>query len=254
MRLEGKVALITGGAKGLGAVQARLFAKEGAKVGIADVLESEGRKLEAEIAASDGDAIFIKLDVTREDEWSRAVDAMVNRFGKLNILVNNAGIIRVATIEETSAGDWDQVLEVNAKGVFLGPRAAIPAMRQAGGGSIVNISSIAGLIAHVRLAAYSASKSAVGSLTKCTAVEYAKDGVRANSVHPGPIDNVMVHPGLANESKKRNASRNEMQLIPMGRIGRPEEVAYGVLYLASDEASYVTGSELVIDGGYTVFR
>jgi NAD(P)-dependent dehydrogenase (short-subunit alcohol dehydrogenase family) len=253
MRLEGKVALITGSAKGIGAAQARLFAKEGAKVCIADMLESDGRMLESEINASGGNAIFTELDVTSEDNWTRAIDTVVNYFGRLNVLVNNAGIIRIGRIEETSAEDWDKVFDVNAKGVFLGTKASVPAMRKAGGGSVVNISSIAGLIAHVDLAAYSASKGAVRQLTKCTAVEYARDGIRANSVHPGPIDNIMIHPGLANDQREQ-PDADYLRGIPMGRIGRPEEVAYGALYLASDEASYVTGSELVIDGGFSVFR
>jgi NAD(P)-dependent dehydrogenase (short-subunit alcohol dehydrogenase family) len=247
MRLEDKVALISGGAKGMGAVEARLFAREGAKVGIADVLEDEGRKLEAEIAESGGEAIFVRLDVTSEDDWKRAVDAVVRRFGKLDILVNNAGIYRLGRVEDTTAEDWDRILDVNGKGVFLGTKAAIPAMRQGGGGSIINISSIAGLIGSPQSTAYNASKGAVRLLTKATAIQYAREGIRANSVHPGPIETDMVLLALPNEEIRRERMRH----IPMGRLGKPEDVANGVLYLASNESSYVTGSELVIDGGFT---
>jgi cyclopentanol dehydrogenase len=247
MRLQGKVALISGGARGMGAVEARLFAQEGAKVGIADVLEAEGRRLEAEIAETGGEAIFIRLDVTSEADWKRAVDTVVRRFGKLDVLVNNAGIYQRATVEETTSEGWDRVLDVNAKGVFLGTKAVIPAMRNAGGGSIINISSTAGLVGSSMSTAYNASKGAVRLLTKATAIQYAKEGIRANSVHPGPIETDMVDQAFPTpELRQQRAS-----LIPLGRFGRPEEVAYGVLFLASDESSYMTGSELVIDGGAT---
>jgi cyclopentanol dehydrogenase len=248
MRLEGKVAIISGGARGMGAVEARLFAKEGARVVIADILEEEGRKLEAAIEAAGGKALFVRLDVTRESDWQDAVATAVRRFGKLDVLVNNAGISGRGKVEDTTVEDWDSVMEVNAKGVFLGTKAAIPAMRQAGGGSIINISSQLGLVGTDHSSPqYQASKGAVRLLTKATAIQYAKEGIRVNSVHPGPIVTPMT------ETARADPERYQMMLsrIPMGRYGQPEEVAYGVLYLASDESAYMTGSELVIDGGWT---
>lgn len=247
MRLEGKVALISGGARGMGAVEAKLFAREGARVGIADVLEDEGKRVEAEIAEAGGEAEFIRLDVTSEDEWTKAVETVVGRFGKLDILVNNAGVYGAGEVAESSGEDWDRVMGVNAKGVFLGTKAAIPAMREAGGGSIVNISSIAGIIGSPQSSVYNASKGAVRLLTKSTAVQYAAEGIRVNSVHPGPIDTDMVAQALADPELREK----RVAMIPMGHIGRPEDVANGVLFLASDDASYMTGSELVIDGGFT---
>jgi len=249
MRLEGKVALISGGARGMGAVEARLFAREGAKVVIGDILEEEGRKVEAEINETGGEALFIRLDVTSESAWQNAVATAISRFGKLDILVNNAGISGPQTlVEHTSAESWDKVMEINAKGVFFGTKAAIPAMRKAGGGSIINISSQLGLVGTENSTPqYPASKGAVRLLTKTTAIQYAKEGIRVNSVHPGPIMTPMTEVGRADpERYKLTLSR-----VPLGRYGQPEEVAYGVLYLASDESSYMTGSELVIDGGWT---
>jgi 3(or 17)beta-hydroxysteroid dehydrogenase len=248
MRLAGKVALISGGARGMGAVEARLFAKEGAKVAIGDILDDEGRRLEAEIAATGGEAMFVHLDVTDEAAWQHAVEATVGRFGKLDVLVNNAGISGRGRVEDTSVKEWDQVMEVNAKGVFLGTKVAIPAMRASGGGSIINISSQLGLVGTDHSSPqYQASKGAVRLLTKATAMQYAKEGIRANSVHPGPIVTPMT------EAARADPERYKIMLsrIPLGCYGQPEDVAYGVLYLASDEAKWVTGSELVIDGGWT---
>ena len=247
MRLEGKVALISGGARGMGAVEAKLFAKEGAKVIIGDMLEDEGRKVEAEINESGGDCVFVLLDVSDEDAWRRAVNEAVSRYGKLDILVNNAGIYRAHIVEETTVEEWDQVMDINAKGVFLGTKHAIPAMRQAGGGSIVNISSVAGLVGSKQTTAYTASKGAVRLLTKSTAIQYASEGIRANSVHPGTIVTPMTEGFLADDAMLED----RINRTPLKRLGRPEDVAYGALYLASDEASFVTGSELVIDGGRT---
>jgi cyclopentanol dehydrogenase len=248
MRLKGKVALISGGARGMGAVEARLFAKEGAQVNIADVLEDEGRKLEAGINAMGGEALFVRLDVTSEADWQTAVEATVNRFGKLNVLVNNAGISGRGRVEDTPVEEWDRVMEVNAKGVFLGTKVVIPAMRKAGGGSIINISSQLGLVGTDHSSPqYQASKGAVRLLTKATAIQYAKEGIRANSVHPGPIVTPMT------EAARADPERYKLMLsrIPLGSYGQPEDVAYGVVYLASDESRWVTGSELVIDGGWT---
>ena len=247
MRLENKVALISGGARGMGAAEARLFASEGAKVVIGDVLEEEGRQTEAQINEAGGECLFVRLDVTSEPNWQDVVATTVARFGKLDILVNNAGIYRTERVEETSGELWDQVMEVNAKGVFLGTKCAIPEMKKAGGGSIINISSVAGLVGNTMSAAYTASKGAVRLFTKSTAIQYASDGIRANSIHPGTIETPMTAHLLAEESHRRN----RLERTPLGRLGRAEDVAYGALYLASDESSFVTGSELVIDGGRT---
>jgi NAD(P)-dependent dehydrogenase (short-subunit alcohol dehydrogenase family) len=248
MRLGGKVALISGGARGMGAAEARLFAREGAQVVIGDVLDAEGRSVEAEIKAKGGEAIFTTLDVTRESDWQRAVGLAESRFGWLNVLVNNAGIGGGARIEDTTLEDWDRMMAVNATGVFLGTKSVIAAMRRAGGGSIINISSQLGLVGTDNSSPqYQASKGAVRLLTKATAIQYARDGIRANSVHPGPIVTPMT------ERRRADPATRQLMIsrIPLGRYGEPDEVAYGVLYLASDESAYVTGSELVIDGGWT---
>ena len=248
MRLEGKVALISGGARGQGAVEAKLFAREGAKVVFGDILDESGKQVEAEIHEAGGEAAYVHLDVTREDDWRTAVNTAIERYGKLDILVNNAGILIRKGIEDTTEEDWDRIMGVNAKGAFLGTKHSIPAMRQAGGGSIVNISSTAGLVASPSgSASYTASKGAVRLLTKSTAVQYAKEGIRCNSIHPGPIDTDMILETLTDPAKLEE----RMQRLPMGRVGTADEIAYGVLYLASEEASFVTGSELVIDGGTT---
>ena len=247
MRLQGKVALITGAARGQGAAEARLFAQEGAKVVLADVADQDGTIVAAEIAEAGGDALYVHLDVTSEDEWDAAVRSAVASFGKLDILVNNAGIWRRGHVLETSSEQWDEIMGVNAKGVFLGTKAAIPEMRKAGGGSIINISSTAGLVGSRTSSAYSASKGAVRIFTKSTAVQYAAEGIRANSIHPGPIDTDMgdqVWPDA--DSRKAAVARTALS-----RIGTAQDIAYGALYLASDESSFVTGSELVIDGGIT---
>ena len=247
MRLQNKVALISGGAKGMGAVEAKLFAKEGAKVVIGDVLETEGKQIEAEINETGGECLFVPLDVTDENQWNEAVAATVRRFGKLDILINNAGIFRTSPVEETSSTEWDQVMDINAKGVFLGAKAAIPAMREAGGGSIINLSSVAGLVGAAYSSAYSASKGAVRLFTKSTAIQYATDGVRCNSIHPGVIQTDMTKEAIADSQFKAQ----RLDPTPLARLGQPEDVAYGALYLAFDESSFVTGAELVIDGGWT---
>ena len=247
MRLEDKVAFISGGARGMGAAEAKLFAREGAKVVIGDVLEEEGRKTEAEINETGGECLFVRLDVTGEAEWQQAVASTVAHFGKLDVLVNNAGIGDTGTVEDTTVEEWDRVMEVNAKGVFLGTKAAIPEMRRSGGGSIINISSQVGLVGtDTASPQYQSSKGAVRMLTKATAIQYAGEGIRVNSVHPGPIITPMTEEGLDPETHQILLSR-----IPLGRYGEAENVAFGVLFLASDESSFMTGSELVIDGGYT---
>ena len=247
MRLEDKVAIVTGGARGMGAEEAKLFAREGAKVVVADITEEEGRQVEAEIAEAGGEAIFVRLDVTSEDEWRSIIAATVSRFGGLNVLVNNAGLSGTYDPDMTSTQAWDNLMDVNAKGVFLGIKHAIPEMRKAGGGSIINISSISGIVGQEDIhPGYNASKGAVRILTKSAAVQYAKEGIRVNSVHPG-----LMPPMRGSKLNDPELRKEFTARIPMGRIGRREEVAYGVLFLATDEASYVTGTELVIDGGIT---
>ena len=245
--MDGKVAIITGGARGMGASEAKLFAREGAKVVICDLLEEEGRQVETEIAEAGGEAMFLRLDVTQENEWQDAVERTVARFGKVNLLVNNAGISARAFPDDNSVDGWDRTMDINAKGVFLGTRSVIPKMLEAGGGAIVNISSINGMVGSEEgHPAYYASKGAVRLYTKATAVRHAKDGIRINSVHPGFM------PPMASASPQSNADRQAViDGTPMGRTGRVEEVAYAVLFLASDAASYITGTELIVDGGFT---
>lgn len=247
MRLDGKVALVTGGAHGMGAEECRLFAREGAKVAIGDIREEDGRRVEAEIAEAGGDAMFVNLNVSDENSWTAAVAQIAERYGKLDVLVNNAGISGSGETDFRSTDAWDRLLDINARGVFLGIKHAVPEMQKAGGGSIVNISSISGIVGQETVhPGYNASKGAVRLLTKATAVQHAKENIRINSVHPG-----MMPPMLT--SFQRGDARRErlMNDVPMGREGQPIEVANAVLFLASDEASYITGTELVVDGGFT---
>ncbi len=247
MRLAGKVALVSGAASGMGQSEATIFAREGAKVVVADILEMEGKQVAEKIAAGGGQARFVKLDVTSEAEWDAAVKAAVDAFGKLDVLVNNAGISGTYDTDMLSSAAWDKVMAVNAKGVFLGMKAAIPLMKKAGGGAIVNISSISGFVGQDGVhMAYNASKGAVRIMTKTAAVQLAGDGIRVNSVHPG-----FMPPMRTSKTSADPTWRAKMLgAVPMKREGRVEEVAHAVLFLASDEASYITGTELVVDGGY----
>ncbi len=247
-RLEGKVAIISGGARGQGAVEARMFAEEGASVVIGDILDEQGRQTEAELQELGYNVIYVHLDVTDESDWQSAVQTAISTYGKLDILLNNAGILIRKNIEETTVEDWDRIFAVNSKGVFLGTKAAIPAMRENGGGSIINISSTAGLVGSPNgSASYTATKGSVRLFTKSTAIQHASEGIRANSIHPGPIETDMIADTLNDPANM--ALR--MQRLPLGRVGKPSEIAYGAIYLASDESSFVTGAELVIDGGTT---
>ena len=250
MRLEGKVALITGGANGMGEAEAKLFAREGAAVAIGDLREEDGQRVEAAIVAEGGRALFVSMDVTSEEDWRKAMDLVVTRFGKLDVLVNNAGISSRAypDTDNASIEAWERIMAVNARGVFLGTTCAIPRMQQAGGGSIVNISSIWGLVGSDKgHPAYHASKGAVRLFTKAMAVRYGKDGIRVNSMHPGPMP-----PMISSTASQDTGERQDtLDLTPLGRRGRPEEAANAVLFLASDDASYITGTELVVDGGFT---
>ncbi|MDE0719268.1 MAG: glucose 1-dehydrogenase [Dehalococcoidia bacterium] len=247
MRLEGKVALITGAAHGMGAEDARLFAREGAKVAIADIREEDARKVEAEIAEAGGEAMVIMLDVSKEAQWEQAIAAVVSKFGKLDILVNNAGISGSGESDSSSTDAWDRLIDINAKSVFLGMKHAIPEMEKIGGGAIVNISSISGLVGQESIhPGYNASKGAVRLVTKAAAVQHAKSGIRVNSIHPGML------PPMLTSFQRGDPNREAMNAnVPMGREGEPIEVANAVLFLASDEASYITGTELVVDGGFT---
>ena len=247
MRVAGKVALVSGGARGIGAATSRLLAREGAAVVLADVLEAEGKATEAEIAEAGGRATFMRLDVTDEENWQLVIDATVATYGKLDVVVNNAGISGRTTVEETAAETWDRVMAVNGKGVFLGTKLAIPELRRAGGGSIINISSIYGIVGSETSAAYHASKGAVRIFTKSAAIQYAGEGIRVNSVHPGFVDSPMT----AASHALPEVHNLRIERTPLGRMGTPEDIAAGILYLASDESSFVTGSELVIDGGMT---
>ena len=248
MRLDGKVAIITGGARGMGAEEARLFAREGAAVVIGDVLGDEGRQLEAELNETGAEALYLPLDVTVEEDWKEVVDTTVSRYGKLDVLVNNAGISGSFDPDIMSTDAWDKLMEINAKGVFLGIKYAVPEMLKVGGGSIVNISSISGIVGQDYIhMGYNASKGAVRILTKSAAVQYAKEGIRVNSVHPGIMPPMQSSVATADPEVRERMLAN----VPMGREGRREEVGYAVLFLASDEASYITGTELVVDGGFT---
>ena len=247
MRLKDKVVIITGGVGGIGSATVRRFAVEGAKLVIVDVNENEGEALAGELKDDGYAATFISLDVTNEQQWIRAVDATIEKYGQLDILVNNAGIFRMETVDETDLELWNRIQEVNATGVFLGIKHGAAAMRRSGGGSIVNISSGAGIVGSTTGAAYHASKGAVRLLTKAAAIQYAADGIRVNSVHPGVTNTPMIRELMADKT----AGAGFLAGTPMGRLGRPEEIANAILFLASDEASFITGAELVVDGGFT---
>jgi NAD(P)-dependent dehydrogenase (short-subunit alcohol dehydrogenase family) len=246
-RLKGKVALISGGARGQGAAEARLFVAEGARVVIGDVLDDQCRKTADDINAklTMKSTVARHLDVTRAADWRGAIEVCEREFGGLDILVNNAGIANVKGIEETSEEEWDSIVNINQKGVWLGMKYAVPAMRKRGGGSIINISSIYGLIGSSGSAAYHGTKGAVRLLTKSAAVQYAPDKIRVNSIHPGLILTPML--GVVTPEELQPL----VEATPLKRGAEPEEVGWCAVFLASDEASFVTGSELVVDGGYT---
>ena len=245
-RLAGKVALISGAARGQGAAHAGLLAEEGARLVLGDIRGELLDSVANDLVAKGHEVATVVFDVADEAGWERAVNLAEERFGRLDVLVNNAGVLDMAGVVDTGREVWDRVLATNQTGVWLGIRAAVPAMRRAGGGSIVNTSSIFGLVGSGGSAAYHSSKGAVRLLTKTAALELAPDGIRVNSVHPGIVDTPMLGDSVPDEVVDLVVGAT-----PIPRRARPEEISYGVLYLASDEASYVTGSELVIDGGYT---
>jgi 3(or 17)beta-hydroxysteroid dehydrogenase len=254
-RVEGKVALITGGARGLGEATGRVMAQEGATVVLTDVLDAEGEAVAKEITATGGKAVYLHQDVTDEAVWTEVVDGVVAEHGRLDIVVNNAGIVLDANVEDTTLEGWRRVNAINSEAVFLGTREAIRVMKaqEPRGGSIVNISSIAGLVGIDNLAAYNASKGAVRLFTKSAALHVAKQGygIRINSVHPSYTWTPMVQHLGDNTGDRDGFFQALSDVHPLGRPGEPNDIAYGVLYLASDEAVWVTGSELVIDGGIT---
>ena len=253
-RVKGKVALVTGGASGIGRASAQLLAKEGATLVVTDVQDDMGRDCVAQIKKAGGDAVFLHHDVASEDAWIGVIAETKSRFGRLDVLVNNAGIaIAAASITQMSLADWRRQESINLDGVFLGVKHALPLMRASGGGSIVNISSLAGLKGAPTLAGYCATKGGVRLFTKAVALEcaQARDNVRVNSVHPGIIETpiwLSIVPG-AGGSNAPDLDALSATAVPTGKKGVPEDIAAGVLYLASDESRYVTGSELVIDGG-----
>ena len=254
MRLEDKVALITGAAAarpgeltGFGGAAAQLFMREGAKVMITDVRDELGEESAAALREAGGDVRYRRLDVTSASQWTDAIEATLSAYGKIDVLVNNAGISVAARVEDLTEEEWDAELAVHAKGVFLGTRAAIPAMRASGGGSIINISSIMGIVGSPDSPAYSAAKGAIRIFTKSTALQYARENIRVNSVHPGYADTPLTREVFAPPEVREALLRR----TPMRRLGTADDIAWGILYLASDESAFVTGSELVIDGGMT---
>ena len=259
-RLLGKVAVVTGGASGIGAATARLFAQHGASVLLTDSNTSQGKTIEKEIASAGGIASFAEQDVRNEGRWAELVAQAEKAYGRLDILCNIAGIssrdpkLNIQTghtagprLADQTLEHWNWVMEINSTGVFLGTKAAVPAMQRSGGGSIINISSICGIVGSHANAAYHASKGAVRIFSKAAAIQYARDKIRVNSVHPGFVDTPMTVPGHSNP----DVARQRLEATPLGRFGTPNDIAAGCLYLASDDAAWVTGSELVIDGGMT---
>jgi 3alpha(or 20beta)-hydroxysteroid dehydrogenase len=239
-RLKGKTALITGGARGQGAAHGRRLADEGANVILGDILEDAGHAHARELRAAGHDVHFVRLDVTTPGDWNAAVDAAETRFGQLDILVNNAGVVRVAPMVDESDDGWHTTMAVNATGVFYGMRAAIPALRRNGGGSIINIASIYGPVGAPGYVAYTASKGAVIAMTKVAALEHAQDRIRVNAICPGPVRTPM----------SEQEGDDSVDITPLRRRAEPEEISSAVAFLASDDANYITGAELAVDGGY----
>ncbi|MFT5444941.1 MAG: NAD(P)-dependent dehydrogenase (short-subunit alcohol dehydrogenase family) [Gammaproteobacteria bacterium] len=246
IELQSKVALVSGGGAGIGEAVVRRLVREGARVAIADVNEAAVTALSTRLQAGGADVMSLTLDVTQSSQWQSSVAAVLERFGQLDILVNNAGIYERQGLENISEESWDRMLEVNAKGVFLGCQAVVQAMRDNGSGAIVNISSTAGIRASLSTH-YGASKGAVRLMSKSIAVYHAKDGIRCNSVHPGPVATQMGYQALPEAVREERLAR-----VPLGRFAHPDEIASAVCFLASDDASFITGTELVVDGGATV--
>ncbi|GGE57316.1 glucose 1-dehydrogenase [Priestia taiwanensis] len=246
-RLNGKVAIITGAAMGMGASEAKLFVKEGAKVIATDVQMEALNEVVQEIVANGGEAIAMKHDVVSEEEWEAVIAEAVNTYGKVDVLVNNAGISSPKTMENMEMDEWNRIMDINLNGSVLGMKYVVPEMQKVGGGSIINISSIGGIVGMAGTSPYTAAKGALRVLSKSAAVEYGKDRIRVNSLHPGIIVTPMIQPTL----EQGGALPYYKAYTQLPYFGKPDDIAYGALFLASDESRFMTGSELVIDGGWT---
>ena len=247
MRLNGKVSIITGASRGLGLDIARLFATNGSKVVITDINDSDGLLEVKKIQSQGSQAFYSHLDVTSGPDWTRLVAEVIKKYGRIDILINNAGVYHRGNLETTKISDWNRVFSVNGKGVFIGTKAVLPQMKKQGKGSIVSISSIAGIIGSKQSVAYNSAKGAIRIFTKSVAVQYADFGIRANTIHPGPMETEMLNELFTTKEEAEGRRKG----IPLGRFASVRDVSNGVLFLSSDEASLVTGSELVIDGGWT---
>ena len=257
-RLDGKVAFLSGAARGIGGATARLMAQAGAKVAIGDVLEERGRQTAKEIESAGGQALYVSLDVTNEASWAAAIDATVKKFGKLDVLVNNAGIFNGKGVEDASLDEWNRLVAVNLTGVVLGTRAALPHLKKTKG-NIVNLASIAGLVGSQLDPLYSLTKGGVTLFTKSTALEFGRKGykIRVNSIHPGLIETDMGQQTFAMRARQQGTNDTEkarqttLALHPIGRLGVADDIAKGIVFLASDDAGFMTGAGLVVDGGWT---
>jgi NAD(P)-dependent dehydrogenase (short-subunit alcohol dehydrogenase family) len=250
--LKGRVALITGAGSGIGRAIALLFAREGAKIVVADISEADGEKSVELIKKADGEGVFVKGDVSKAEVARRMTDAAVGEYGRLDILCNNAGIESVGTVVDVGEEKWDKVINVNLKGAFLCSKYAIPKIIESGGGVVINIASVLGLIGSKGEAAYCASKGAIVSLTRAMALDFASQNVRVNCICPGSVLTPTFRRVIASSGDYERAFKKNLEKIPLKRVAEPEEIAYAALYLASDKSSYVTGSALVIDGGWSI--
>ena len=247
MRLDGKVSIITGAAKGLGLDIARLYAANGSKVIVTDINDHDGLLESEKIQSKGNEAFYFHLDVTSASDWSNLVSKVIKEYGRIDILVNNAGVYHRGNLETTEIEDWDRVFRVNSKGVFVGTKAVLPQMKKQGNGSIVSISSIAGIIGSKQSVAYNSAKGAIRLFTKSVAIQYAAQGIRANTIHPGPMATQMLDELFITKEEFEERRKG----VPLGRFATVRDISYGALFLSSDEASLITGSELVIDGGWT---
>lgn len=248
-RLAGKVCIVTGGASGIGEATSRIFAAEGARLIIVDIQVDKGETLAAELAKAGASVVFQRCDMAIHAEVKGLIEFSEKRFGRLDVLVNNAAVESPKAEVDTTEEEYDHIMDVNVKGVFLSTKYAVPLMKKNGGGSIINISSAYGLIGSIGFGAYHASKGAVRLFTKSTAVTHARDGIRANSIHPGAVDTPLLREAINKNDDPKRFEKTVAESQPIGRLGRPEEIAYGCLFFASDESKFCIGSELSIDGG-----
>ena len=252
-RLVGKTALITGGGTGIGRACALLFAREGARVAVAARRAEPLADVAAQVTAAGGEALALACDVTKSEQVEQTIQAVVSRFGGLDVVVNNAGAVIVATAEETSEVAWDQLMDANLKGTFLVSRAALPELRRAGGGSIINIGSVVGLVGMKKRAAYCAAKGGVAMLTKAMALDHAHENIRINCICPALVETALVSQLMGRQTDPAAYRRQRAEQIPLGRLGRPEDVAQLAVFLASDESSWMTGAALPLDGGLSAY-